>query len=219
MSKSYLCPAPLHDYALANSLREPEILQRLREETSSHPRAQMQIPPEQGQFFQLLTQLIGARKALEIGVFTGYSSLSVALAMPDEGRLVACDVSEEFTTVARRYWREAGVEHKITLHIAPAAETLQALLDAGEAGTFDFAFIDADKPAYDTYYEYALQLVRRGGLIALDNMLQHGKVVDPDNREEGAVALRALARKIHRDERVVQTMLTISDGITLAIKR
>ena len=209
----------LYRYLLEVSLREPDVLRRLREETAAHPQAQMQIAPEQGQFMALLARLAGARKALEVGVFTGYSALAVTLAMPEDGRLVACDVSEEFTAVARRYWREAGVDHRIDLRIAPAIETLDALLSAGEAGSFDLAFIDADKTGYDAYYERALALVRSGGLIVLDNMLQDGKAADPSSTEPGVVAIRALNRKLLDDERVDLSLLPVADGITLARKR
>ena len=209
----------LYRYLLEVSLREPDVLRRLREETAAHPQAQMQIAPEQGQFMALLARLAGARKALEVGVFTGYSALAVTLAMPEDGRLVACDVSEEFTAVARRYWREAGVDHRIDLRIAPAIETLDTLLSAGEAGSFDLAFIDADKTGYDAYYERALALLRPGGLIVLDNMLQDGKAADPSSTEPGVVAIRALNRKLRDDERVDLSLLPVADGITLARKR
>lgn len=207
-----------YDYLLSISLREPDVLRRLREETAAHPRAQMQIPPDQGQLLQLLIELTGARKTLEIGVFTGYSSLAVALALPADGRIVACDVSEEFTTMARRYWREAGVEHKIELHLAPALETIQTL--APQAGTFDFAFIDADKSNYNAYYEAALQLVRTGGLIAIDNVFQMGRALEPEAASDPDVAaLRALNAKIHADARVTIATLPLADGLTLARKR
>ena len=207
-----------YDYLLSISLREPDVLRRLREETAAHPRAQMQIPPDQGQLLQLLIELTGARKTLEIGVFTGYSSLAVALALPADGRIVACDVSEEFTTMARRYWREAGVEHKIELHLAPALETIQTL--APQAGTFDFAFIDADKSNYNAYYEAALQLVRTGGLIAIDNVFQMGRALEPEAASDPDVAaLRALNAKIHADARVTIATLPLADGRTLARKR
>src|SRR5215467_13157018 len=159
-------PQPILDYMRRNSIREPEVLRRLREETARHPRSNMQIPPEHGQFMALLVDLLGAKRTIEIGVFTGYSALWVALTLPPEGRIVACDVSEEYTSVARRYWKEAGVDHKIGLRLRPALETLDALLASGETGTFDFAFIDADKSNYDNYYERSLKLVREGGLIA-----------------------------------------------------
>ncbi|MDF5708451.1 MAG: class I SAM-dependent methyltransferase [Nostoc sp. S4] len=209
----------LYNYLLSVSLREPEILGKLRQETASHPRGGMQISPEQGQFMRLLVQLIGAKKILEIGVFTGYSSLSVALSLPDDGKIIACDVSEEFTAIARRYWQEAGVANKIELHLAPALETLDRLLATGQAETFDFAFIDADKENYDGYYERSLQLVRPGGLIAIDNVLWSGHVADPQFQDESTQAIRALNEKLHDDERVTLSLVPIADGLTLAVKR
>lgn len=209
----------LRDYLLSVSLREPEVLRRLREETASLPMARMQIAPEQGQLMSLLVQLIGARRTLEVGVFTGYSSLAVALALPADGRIVACDVNEEWTSIARRYWAEAGVAEKIELRLAPAVETLDGLLAEGQGGTFDFAFIDADKTGYDAYYERILQLLRPGGLLAIDNVLWSGRVADPSDTEEDTEALRALNRKIHRDDRVYPSLVPIADGLTLALKR
>ncbi|MEH2075712.1 MAG: class I SAM-dependent methyltransferase [Nostoc sp.] len=209
----------LYNYLLSVSLREPEILLKLRQETASHPRSTMQISPEQGQFMRLLVQLIGAKKTLEVGVFTGYSSLSVALALPEDGKIIAADVSEEFTAIARRYWQQAGVADKIDLRLAPGLETLDRLLATGEAETFDFAFIDADKENYDGYYERSLQLVRPGGLIAIDNVLWSGQVADPQNQDESTQAIRALNEKLHYDERVTLSLVPIADGLTLAIKR
>ncbi|MEH2087920.1 class I SAM-dependent methyltransferase [Nostoc sp.] len=209
----------LYNYLLSVSLREPEILEKLRQETANHPRSGMQISPEQGQFMSLLVQLIGAKKTLEVGVFTGYSSLSVALALPADGKIIACDVSEEFTAIARRYWQEAGVANKIDLRLAPALETLDRLLATGQAETFDFAFIDADKENYDGYYERSLQLVRPGGLIAIDNVLWSGQVADEQNQDESTQAIRALNEKLHHDERVTLSLVPIADGLTLAIKR
>jgi caffeoyl-CoA O-methyltransferase len=209
----------IHRYLLAHSVREPEVLARLRAATASLPQAQMQIGPEQGQLMGLLARLVGAKRCIEIGVFTGYSSLAVALALPEDGRILACDVSEEWTAIARRFWREAGVEHKIELKLQPATRTLEQLLAAGESGRYDFAFIDADKPSYDTYYELLLQLLRPGGLIALDNTLWSGHVADPNNRDPNTVALRALNDKLHRDERVDLSLLPVGDGLTLARKR
>jgi predicted O-methyltransferase YrrM len=209
----------LYNYLLSVSLREPEILEKLRQETASHPRSGMQISPEQGQFMRLLVQLIGAKKTLEVGVFTGYSSLSVALSLPTDGQIIACDVSEEFTAIARRYWQEAGVADKIDLRLAPALETLDQLLATGQAETFDFAFIDADKENYDGYYERSLQLVRPGGLIAIDNVLWSGQVADSLNQDESTQAIRALNEKLHHDERVTLSLVPIADGLTLAIKR
>jgi caffeoyl-CoA O-methyltransferase len=209
----------IHRYLVAHSVREPEVLARLRAATASLPQAQMQIGPEQGQLMGLLARLIGAKRCIEIGVFTGYSSLAVALALPEDGRILACDVSEEWTAIARRFWREAGVERKIELKLQPATHTLEQLLAAGETGRYDFAFIDADKPSYDTYYELLLKLLRPGGLIALDNTLWSGHVADPNNRDPNTLALRALNDKLHRDERVDLSLLPIGDGLTLARKR
>jgi predicted O-methyltransferase YrrM len=211
----------LYEYLLSVSSREPDVLRRLREETAAATgdRFRMQISPEQGQFMQLLARLTGARRALEVGVFTGYSSLAVALAMPDDGRLVACDVSEEWTSIARRYWAEAGVAGKIDLRLAPATETLAGLVAAGEAGTYDFAFVDADKGNYATYYERALELLRPGGLIAVDNTLWSGRVADPSVDDPDTAAIRAFNETVHRDERVDLSLLPVGDGLTLALKR
>lgn len=209
----------LQDYLLRVSLREREVMRRLREETASHPQANMQIAPEQGQLMALLVRLIGARRTLEVGVFTGYSALAVALALPDDGTLLACDVSEEFTAIARRYWREAGVERKITLRLAPAIETLDAVLAEGGEGTFDFAFIDADKPSYAAYVERTLRLLRPGGLMLIDNVLWGGKVADPAVSDPDVDAIRALNESLYRDERVDLSLLPIADGLTLARKR
>ncbi|MDF5739177.1 MULTISPECIES: class I SAM-dependent methyltransferase [unclassified Nostoc] len=209
----------LYNYLLSVSLREPEILLKLRQETASHPRSGMQISPEQGQFMRLLVQLIGAKKTLEVGVFTGYSSLSVALALPADGKIIAADVSEEFTAIARRYWQEAGVADKIDLRLAPGLETLDQLLATGQAETFDFAFIDADKENYDQYYERSLQLVRPGGLIVIDNVLWSGQVAQEQNQDESTQAIRALNEKLHHDERVSLSLVPIADGLTLAMKR
>jgi len=209
----------LYNYLLSVSLREPEILQKLRQETASHPRSGMQISPEQGQFMALLVQLIGAKKTLEVGVFTGYSSLSVALALPADAQIIACDVSEEFTAIALRYWQQAGVANKIDLRLAPALETLDGLLATGQAETFDFAFIDADKENYDGYYERTLQLVRPGGLIAIDNVLWSGQVANPQIQDESTQSIRALNEKLHHDQRVTLSLVPIADGLTLALKR
>jgi predicted O-methyltransferase YrrM len=209
----------IYQYLLSVSIREPEVLIKLRQETANHPRNIMQISPEQGQFMALLVQLMGAKKALEIGVFTGYSSLVVALALPPEGKMVACDVSEEYTSIARRYWEQAKVADKIDLHIAPAIATLDKLIAEGEADTFDFAFIDADKSSYDDYYEGALKLIRPGGLIAIDNVLWSGQVADSQIQDNRTKKIRALNEKIHQDERVTISMIPIGDGLTLARKR
>jgi caffeoyl-CoA O-methyltransferase len=200
-------------------VREDADLAALREETAHHRHAIMQIAPEQGAFMGLLVRLLGARKALEVGVFTGYSAMVVAKAMGPQGKVLALDVSEEFTAVARRHWAKAGVADRIELRLGPAAQSLKELMAAGAADTFDFAFIDADKPNYDTYYEYALQLVRRGGLIAIDNVLWEGQVVDPSDETAGTVAIRALNKKVHGDTRVDAVLVPIGDGLTLALKR
>ena len=181
--------------------------------------AQMQIGPDQGQFMQLLVQLLHAKKTLEVGVFTGYSALWVAMGLPDDGRMIACDISEEYTAVAKRYWKQAGVDQKIDLRLRSARDTLDELVKTGEAGTFDFAFIDADKTNYENYYERALQLLRVGGLIAIDNTIWSGRVADPKEQETDTVAIRRLNEKVFRDERVTLSMLTVGDGLTLAMKR
>jgi len=209
----------LHDYLLDVSLRESDVQKRLRAETSGIRGARMQISPEQGQFMGLLIELIGARRTIEVGTYTGYSALSVALALPENGKVVACDISEEWTSVGRRYWKEAGVEHKIDLRLAPATETLDGLLKDGQTGQFDFMFIDADKDSYDAYYERGLKLLRVGGLIAIDNVLWGGSVIDKADRTKDTRAIRALNKKIRNDERVSVSMLAMGDGLTLARKR
>lgn len=209
----------LHDYLLGASLREPELLRRLREETVKMPQSSMQIAPEQGQFMALLAELIGAKNAIEIGTFTGYSSMWVASVLPEGGKLIACDVSEQWTAIARRYWQEAGLEQKVDLRLAPAIETLDALLAEGREGTFDFVFIDADKTNYDNYYERTLRLLRAGGLIAVDNTLWDGKVADPDVQDPDTVAIRALNEKVRDDARVTASLVPIGDGVLLARKR
>jgi len=221
MSNEFLAlTEQLYAYILNHSLREPDVLRRLREETlATNPMAIMAISPVQGQFMMFLLKLIGAKKTLEVGVFTGYSSLCTALTIPADGHVYACDVSEEWTSVARRYWADAGVADKVTLKLAPATETLDALLADGHAGTFDFAFIDADKPNYDAYYERALKLVRKGGLLVFDNMLWYGKVADESISDSDTVALRALNAKLHQDERVFVSLIGVGDGMNLAIKQ
>jgi predicted O-methyltransferase YrrM len=205
-----------YEYLLAHSLREDPRLAALRAETASHPRVNMQIAPEQGQFMQMLARLCGARRAIEVGVFTGYSSLAVMLAMPDDARLLALDVSAEYTTVARRHWQAAGVADRIELVLAPARDTLDARLAEGEAGQYDFAFIDADKTGYLAYYERLLKLLRPGGLILVDNTLWDGEVANPDNREAETEALRAFNDALHRDPRIDLALLPVGDGLTLA---
>jgi predicted O-methyltransferase YrrM len=219
MKKTIGIEQPLYDYLLSVSLTEPEVLQQLRSETATFSNAIMQIAPEQGQFMALLVQLMGAKKALEVGVFTGYSSLCVALALPEDGKLVACDISDEYTSVARRYWDKAGVGNKIDLKIAPAIETLDELLAKGEAETFDFAFIDADKSNYSNYYDRALKLIRPGGLIAVDNVLWSGAVADPEVKDNRTNNIREFNQKLHADERVKISLVPIADGLTLALKK
>ncbi|MEW9625676.1 class I SAM-dependent methyltransferase [Rhodanobacter geophilus] len=208
----------LYGYLLSHSLREHPEQVALREATRSHPRAGMQISPEQGQFMALLVKLLGARHTLEIGVFTGYSALSVALALPAEGRILACDISEEFTRIGRPYWERAGVARKIDLRLAPALQTLDAELAAGAAGRYDFAFIDADKTGYAAYYERCLRLLRQGGLIAIDNVLWSGVVAQPA-RDDDTRALQVFNERLHGDERIDLSMLPVGDGLTLARKR
>ncbi len=216
--KSFGVSDDLYRYIAANSPNEPEILAKLRQETANHPQARMQISPEQGQFMGLLVQLMGAKKTLEVGVFTGYSSLAIALALPPNGKLIACDISEDYTAIARRYWQAAGVSDKIDLHIAPALETLDHLLET-QAETFDFAFIDADKGNYENYYNRALQLIRAGGLIAIDNVLWSGRVADSNDQDKITQTIRAFNQKLATDDRVVLSLLPIADGVTLALKK
>ena len=209
----------VYDYLLEVSLREHPVLARLREETAELPLSIMQIAPEQGQFMRLLVQILGAKRCLEIGTFTGYSSLSVALGLPADGQIIACDVSVDFTEIALRYWAEAGVADKIDLRLGPAIETLDDLLKEGAAGSFDFAFIDADKENYLPYYERCLKLIRPGGLIAVDNVLWNGSVADPEKNDADTLAIRELNEKLRDDERVDISMVPIGDGLTLARKR
>lgn len=211
-------PDSIYRYLCSVSLREPEVLAELRELTRTHPRAQMQLSPEEGQFIGLLVRMIGARKCLEVGVFTGYSSTCIASAMPPEGRLIACDVNAEWAAIARRFWEKAGVAGKIDFRLGPGVEILDALLAGGEAGTFDFAFIDADKENYWNYYERALKLVRSGGLIGIDNTLWYGKPADPANHEPDTETIREVNRRLHADARVMISLVPIGDGLTLALK-
>ncbi|MFN7087737.1 MAG: class I SAM-dependent methyltransferase [Burkholderiales bacterium] len=211
-------PDSIYQYLCAVSLREPAVLAELREVTRTLPRASMQLSPEEGQFIGLLVKMIGARKCLEVGVFTGYSSTCIALALPSDGKLIACDVSEEWTAIAHRYWEKAGVADKIDLRLAPGIEILDALLADGQAGTFDFAFIDADKGNYLNYYERALKLVRHGGLIGIDNTLWYGKPADPANHDPDTEAIREVNRRVHADARVMMSLVPIGDGLTLALK-
>jgi caffeoyl-CoA O-methyltransferase len=216
-NKALNVTSELLDYVRRVGVREPDVLRRLREETSRLPMANMQIAPEQGALMSLLVRLMGARRTLEVGTFTGYSSTCVALALPDDGQIVCCDVSQEWTGVARRAWADAGVAAKVSLRLAPATETLEKMLADGEAGSFDFAFIDANKRDYPAYYEACLRLVRRGGLIMLDNTLRDGRVLEPQNEDDRAIA--ALNEQIATDERVDVAMLPMIDGLTLALVR
>jgi predicted O-methyltransferase YrrM len=209
----------LSAYVQRVGVREPELLTRLRHETAKLEDARMQISPEHGQFFSLLLKLIGAKTCLEVGVFTGYSTLVTALAIPEDGRIVACDVSEEWTAIGRRYWREAGVEQKIDLRLAPAVQTLDALLTEGRGATFDFAFVDADKENYAAYVERAAQLLRPGGLLAIDNTLWSGHVIDPAINDASTNAIRRLNESLSMDERFDISLLPIGDGLTLARRR
>ena len=208
----------LADYIREVTLREPEALRRVRLESEDHPHASMQTSPEQGQFLHWTARAIGAKRTLEVGVFMGYSSTWVALALPPGGKVIACDLSEEYTRRARQTWKDAAVEDRVDLRLGPALETLDALIADGEEGTFDFAFIDADKKNYANYYERALKLIRRGGSIAVDNVLWDGTVIDPSDQDPDTEAIRAFNRKLHTDTRIAITMATIGDGLTLACK-
>ncbi|MEH1904253.1 MAG: class I SAM-dependent methyltransferase [Nostoc sp.] len=219
MLKNWQIPEVIRDYLLTISLHESDILRQIREDTVKLPDARMQIPAEQGQFMAFLAQLINAKKIIEIGVFTGYSALWFALALPPEGRIIACDISEEWTNIAQRYWQQAGVANKIDLRVAPALQTLDALLSNSEAGTFDLIFLDADKENYLNYYERALQLIHAGGLIIIDNVLWSGRVIDHEYQDTETVALRLLNEKLYKDERIDITVLPIADGLTLIRKR
>ena len=218
MSNKTLCiTKELYNYMLSISLREPDVLRELRNETAQDENANMQISPEQGQFMGLLVKLLGAKQTIDLGVYTGYSSLCIGLALPSDGRVIACDINREWTDIARRYWRKAGVEDKIELRLAPAQQTLEDLLEQG-VDIFDFAFIDADKKNYDMYYEYCLQLIRPGGLIAIDNVLWDGAVADAAINDADTVAIRNLNQKIHTDSRVEISLVPIADGLALVRK-
>ncbi|MGB5948037.1 MAG: class I SAM-dependent methyltransferase [Parvibaculum sp.] len=217
MSRSLL-PEAIEAYS-ASLVIETEAQKKLRIETAKLPMAQMQIGPDQGAFLTLLVGAIGARKAIEIGTFTGYSAIAIARGLAPNGTLLCCDVNEEWTSIARRYWKEAGLEKRIELKLAPALETLDGLIRSGKEGTFDFAFIDADKTGYDAYYEACLKLLRPGGLIALDNMLWSGAVAKPEIKDDDTVAIRALNAKISADPRVDASLLTVGDGVMLARKK
>lgn len=208
----------LYAYMLDISLREPDVLKRLRDETAKHPMAIMQISPEQGQLMQMLVRMLGAKNCIEVGVFTGYSSLAVALALPADGRIVACDISEDYTAVGEPFWKGAEVRDKIDLRIAPATETLDAMITAGETEDYDFAFIDADKPGYPEYFERCLALLRVGGVIAVDNIFMDGNAADPDTTSENAQAMRKFNAMLKDDTRVELSLIPIGDGLTLARK-
>jgi predicted O-methyltransferase YrrM len=209
----------LYRYILDHSHRDDPVMKELRQETANLPQAMMQIGADQGQFMALLAKLVGAKQCLEIGVFTGYSSLAVARALPKDGRIIACDVSEEWTAIARKYWKKAGVEDKIDLRIGPALGTLDTLISLRQTNRFDMAFIDADKTSYLAYYERCMELVRPGGLIVVDNTLWSGDVADPANQKPDTVALRAFNDALHKDERIDLALLPVGDGVTLARKR
>lgn len=219
MGKSFFIPAPLGEYIENSWLREHPVLKELRDETAQMSNAGMQIAADQGQLMAFLIKLSGAKKCLEVGVFTGYSSTVVALALPDDGTILACDVSEEFTNIARRYWEKAGVANKITLKLGPATETLDALIADGQSGTFDFAFIDADKLNYLAYYERTISLLKKGGVVAIDNVFWDGKVTDLTVFDEDTAAIRQVNEHLHKDERVDICIVPIGDGVTLARKR
>lgn len=217
--RSFLLTETLANYYVKVALRETPVLAELRAETAGLAQAQMQISPEQGQLLAVLVQIMDARRCIEVGVFTGYSSLAVAQALPADGQILACDISEEWTAMARRYWTTAGVEGKIRLVLAPARATLDAEIAAGNAGSYDFAFIDADKTAYLDYYERCLRLLRHGGLIAVDNTLWSGRVADPKVTDADTRALRAFNAAVAKDERVDLCLVPIADGLTLLRKR
>ncbi|MDP1573971.1 MAG: class I SAM-dependent methyltransferase [Coxiellaceae bacterium] len=219
-SKTLSLTPALIDYIHSHSVKEPALLTALRKETlETLEAAPMQISPEQGQFFRFLLETIQAKKIVEIGTFTGYSAICFALAIPDDGHVTCCDSSFDWTRMAVKYWGKMDLTQKITLHLAPALQTLSALLEAKQHNTFDFAFIDADKPNYDHYYEYCLKLVRQGGVIAIDNVLWSGEVINPDNQNENTLVIRRLNKKIAEDNRVTASILPIGDGLTLLRKK
>lgn len=219
MNKTIAFTDELYDYLLSHNLNETPAQRELREVTAPMPEAGMQIGAEQAAFMRLLVKLVGAKRTLEIGVFTGYSAMTVALGLPEDGRITACDVSETFTSIAREHWKKAGVAHKIDLHIAPGLQTLDRLIADGKAGAYDFAFIDADKVNYPHYYERCLTLLRPGGLIAVDNTLWAGKLVDPTHDDPDTEAIRALNRDVHADPRVESALVNVGDGMLLAMKK
>jgi len=218
-NQSISLSADLYDYLLSTGLREPNILQQLRAATEHVELSVMRSAPEQGQFMAMLLRLMGAKRVLEVGTYTGYATLWMALALPDDGKVVSCDISKQWTAVGQHFWAAAGVKHKIDLHLKPALKTLQALLDDGAQESFDFAFIDADKINYQNYFEACLQLIRPGGLIVIDNVLWGGSVLDVSDREDSTKAIRTFNQYLHEDQRVDIVMLPIADGITLAQKR
>lgn len=218
-SSTFVISEVLSNYIQKVTLNESDILRELRQETSKLSMSMMQISPEQGQLMTLLTQLVSAKKIIEVGVFTGYSSLCMANALPDGGKIIACDVSESWTNIAKQYWQKAGVDNKIDLQLAPASDTLQKLIDNGEAGSFDMAFIDADKENYKVYYEQCLNLLRTGGLLLVDNTLWGGSVADLNINDESTSAIRELNQHIANDQRVTSSLVTIGDGLTLVVKK
>ena len=219
MSKFTSLDDRLHDYLVSVAVRENPVMARLRAETAKLPQAGMQISPDQAAFMQFLVRALGVKNYLEIGVFTGYSTLAVALALGEDGRITALDRSAEWTAIAQRYWAEAGMAGKIDLRLAPAGKTLDALLAAGRAGGYDFAFIDADKENYLNYYERCLTLLRPGGLVLVDNVLWGGRAADPANHDDATVAIRRLTQAMHADERIDFSLLPVGDGLSLAVKR
>jgi predicted O-methyltransferase YrrM len=218
-NRSFGLDDTVYDYLLAHSLHEPDVMKRLREETARLPEHNMQIAPEQGQFLGLLVELTGAERIVEVGTFTGYSALAMATAMPETGRMIACDIDPDFTAIAQRFWKEAGVDHKIDLRLGPAIETLAELVEELGHDSVDMAFIDADKPNYHTYYERCLDLLRPGGLAVIDNVLWSGRVADPKDVSANTAALKAFNERLAKDDRVTISMLPLADGVTLARKR
>ena len=219
MARSIGLKPELYEYLLSVSPPEHPLLSRLREETAGMPGAGMQIGRDQGALFQLLVHALGVKRYLEVGVYTGYSSLSVGLALPPDGHITACDVSPDYTAVARRYWAEAGIADRVDLRLGPAAETLASFVADGRSGAYDFAFVDADKTGYAGYHEQVLALLRPGGLVAYDNVLWGGSVVDPSDQSDDTKALRAFNTALAQDRRITMTMLPVGDGVTLAVKR
>ncbi len=219
MDKTITFTSELYQYLLEHNLDEHPVQLQLREHTATLESSSLQIAAEQAAFMRLLVKMLGARKTLEIGVFTGYSALTVALELPEDGRIIACDINEEWTSIAREFWRRAGADGKIDLRIAPAIETLDQLIRDGENGSFDFAFIDADKASYPDYYERCLTLLRPGGLIAIDNTLWAGKLVDPTLNDPDTQAIRRINREVFEDSRVISALVNIGDGMLLALKQ